>query len=189
MKTTLLFLLLVFSSFNEGKRLKCKVVNCPPCEYGLNETYEEFGLKYVNGSAPEDGMCYGETTKWMFYAKHYSSDFGFHDGCCCLTPPSNNTPIQCNPNGVGIPYCPIFKATGDFKGVGPNENIGEYAIRVGQTMSNAPVNGCCLPGYMKWIFKAELTHQKQDICGCVPPSDEFVDKTYMCVDNVSPYGL
>lgn len=124
--------------------------DCPPCNYKLSATYEEYALEKLNAGGPADGTCSNDTVKYI----HYGAYFGLpNDACCCLPIFQSTAPLTDD-------ICP------DNLGINKNETIVDYFQRFANTYPNAPSNGKCGEGKFKFVFDKDLIPLDHDICCC-----------------------
>lgn len=133
------------------------VNTCPPCNWNMNETVNQYCSRMLSEGGPADGVC-DEPNSHIWY--HYGPDFNFtHNTCCCLHIVSSD-PINCD--DPATPKCkpvPLFNRS---------DKIDDYFVRVLEAAGpSAPINGCCAPGYFKYIFPSVLLPGRDDnLCGC-----------------------
>lgn len=149
------FLLLPITVCN-CKHLVCKPVICPPCPTQLNETTEESQLFILKAGGPSDGSC-EQGKKWIYFGE----DYGLDNNACCCMPLPDYPPIECDPMGPGVTFCPLTPAY--YR----DETIGEYYLRIGRLLGNsAPTDGCCSGNTFRSIFPPAVTGLSADICTC-----------------------
>lgn len=164
--SNILFLLLSVFSVCNCKRLICKPVMCPPCRRQLNETVEQSQRFILEAQGPSDGSC-EKGQKWIYYGE----DYGLDNNACCCIPVPDFPPIQCDPLGPGVTFCPLSPAY--YK----DETIGEFYLRIGRLLGkSAPSNGCCRSNTFRYIFPPEITAQSADICACIEENMRVEEK-------------
>lgn len=153
----ILLVLTIALSEAKHRQKKCRDV-CPPCNMELDKTMYEFAERILNAKGPQDGLCGSTEVPYVMKGKVYGYPY---DACCCLPLPQSPTPLKCKPRDPKVPEC-----ANNF-GIGFNETITEYFIRVGKELSNAPTDGCCRDGTYKYICPADLTNTDEDKCVCL----------------------
>ena len=136
---------------------KCEPVICPPCEWNLDDTFEQALAKYFSEAlkTPEDGSCL-EGVKLVARG----ADFGFSRNACCCVPASVAAESPCtDTNNVQCPADLIPDVT---------ETVEKFYTRVVRKLKNAPSDGCCPPGSFKWTYLKEDIGLENNICACTP---------------------
>lgn len=159
-----------------AKQLKCEPapVIYPPYVLDFTQTYRENALRFLNGDGPDDGTC-TIGPKLLLYGAEYN--LTRISACICLHIPEY-APVNCS--DPTTPTCPKILPLVD------TETIGHWFLRVGRTLSDAPPNGCCVDGMIRWIFSNGTTGVNRHLCTCFKVDDiEIVKEEIVCVSNSS----
>lgn len=173
-----LILILLLASCS-ARRLESSTETCPKCDYDVSQTYEQVVSTFLKKNGPSDGVC-TSGVKWILRGYIVGSS---RDACCCFTVPKS-APVQCNSVSYTRIMCP------NLIGIKRSESFKHYFRRIGNVMDDAPSNGCCPAGTIKWIFSKNLTQAKADICMCATPNKllDDTEKTSFSISSSESWG-
>jgi hypothetical protein len=134
---------------------KCVAI-CPDFVVPLEKSVNAIILHYLNGGGPSDGFC-EKGDKFFLDGQYFGQPGNIKCACSFLIK------SQYGECAAGVPECSIVPNL--YKG----ELARDFQKRIGQEFKDTGVpDGCCRPGYYRYIARAEDVGLDRNLCYCSP---------------------